>query len=306
MTLRYSGANYYYLRNAQNDIIGIADATGNVVVEYTYDAWGNPLTVTGSKASTLGTYNPLRYRSYFYDTETGLYYLQSRYYDPEMGRFISADGYVATGQGIIGNNMYAYCGNNPTNRYDESGVFWHIVAGAAIGAAINMVTEVVSCVINDEKINLTKVLLKGAIGAVEGGLAATGIGVAGMAITSGLSAAAEEIVDQTYDDKPGYQHDLVIKSAIEGAATSIVCGDVGAARKLNVNKQISSQTRRFANKAVNGQNVKKSYKYFMSQTATMQKQVINTITDPRAIAKAVANKYDGFSIVYYAKRYLAS
>ena len=72
-------------------------------------------------ASTLGAHNPLRYRGYVYDTETGLYYLQSRYYDPEMGRFINADGYASTGQGILGTNMFAYCGNNPVKNIDQLG-----------------------------------------------------------------------------------------------------------------------------------------------------------------------------------------
>ena len=72
-------------------------------------------------AATLGAQNPLRYRGYVYDTETGLYYLQSRYYNPTWGRFINADGYASTGQGIIGNNMFAYCGNNPVIRHDPTG-----------------------------------------------------------------------------------------------------------------------------------------------------------------------------------------
>jgi RHS repeat-associated protein len=91
------------------------------VVEYTYDAWGKPLTVTGSMAETLGKLNPLRYRGYVYDTEYGLYYLQSRYYDPNVGRFINADVYAATGQGILGNNMFAYCNNNPVIYCDDAG-----------------------------------------------------------------------------------------------------------------------------------------------------------------------------------------
>ena len=74
-------------------------------------------------ASTLGEANPLRYRGYVYDTETKLYYLQSRYYDPELGRFINADAYTATGQGLLGNNMFAYCGNNPVNFSDPTGNF---------------------------------------------------------------------------------------------------------------------------------------------------------------------------------------
>ena len=72
-------------------------------------------------ASTLGQFNPLRYRGYVYDNETQLYYLQSRYYDPEIGRFINADGYTSTGQGFTGNNMFAYCGNNPVCRSDYGG-----------------------------------------------------------------------------------------------------------------------------------------------------------------------------------------
>ena len=96
---------------------------GTVSAGYTYDAWGNPLRTTGSMATTLGEQNPLRYRGYVYDTETGLYYLQSRYYNPGWGRFINADGYASTGQGIIGNNMFAYCGNNPVIRHDPTGQF---------------------------------------------------------------------------------------------------------------------------------------------------------------------------------------
>ena len=82
--------------------------SGNVVVEYTYDAWGNVLSVTGSQANTIGQYNTFRYRGYYYDTETGFYYLQSRYYDPVVGRFLNADSYVSTGQGILGHNKCSY------------------------------------------------------------------------------------------------------------------------------------------------------------------------------------------------------
>ena len=92
------------------------------MVKYTYDAWGNPITATGNTA--ISTLNPLRYRGYVYDTETCLYYLQSRYYDPETGRFINADSMVSTGQGILGNNMFAYCGNNPVMRVDPNGEGW--------------------------------------------------------------------------------------------------------------------------------------------------------------------------------------
>ena len=121
VAVNYNGTYYYYVRNGQDDIIRLIDGSNNTVVEYSYDSWGRLLSCTGSLASTLGTQNPFRYRGYVYDTETGLYYLQTRYYDPEVGRFINADGYVSTGQGVLGHNMYAYCLNGPMNRKDTVG-----------------------------------------------------------------------------------------------------------------------------------------------------------------------------------------
>ena len=105
-------------------MIGLVNGSGAVVAEYAYDAWGNILSISGSGAGTVGAANPIRYRGYVYDTETGLYLTGTRYYDPEIGRFINADGYVSTGQGVLGNNMFAYCGNNPVNRADPTGTFW--------------------------------------------------------------------------------------------------------------------------------------------------------------------------------------
>ena len=118
IALEYGGTVYYYVKNLQGDIIALLDRWGNCVVEYTYDAWGKVLSVTGSMAESLGNDNPLRYRGYYYDRETGLYYLQSRYYDPETGRFISADGVNML---LSGEQAYTYCGNNPINRSDPTG-----------------------------------------------------------------------------------------------------------------------------------------------------------------------------------------
>ena len=113
------------MNNAQDDVTGIFDEDGDLVVTYVCDnAWGyNPIP-DGPLATTIGTLNPLRYRSYVYDTETGYYYLQSRYYDPEIGRFINADGLITTGQGLIGHNMITYCGNNPVAFFDPAGTYY--------------------------------------------------------------------------------------------------------------------------------------------------------------------------------------
>jgi RHS repeat-associated protein len=111
-----NGANYYYIRNGQNDIIGILDSTGTQVVSYQYDTWGKLLGISGSQASTVGTLNPFRYRGYYYDTETGLYYLNSRYYDPITCRMLNADSITSAGGDLLVANVFAYCGNNPVSE----------------------------------------------------------------------------------------------------------------------------------------------------------------------------------------------
>lgn len=83
----YNGATYYYILNQQGDVVSLIDKNKNIVAAYSYDAWGKLLSSAGSMAET----NPIRYRGYYYDTETGLYYISSRYYDPEICRFINAD-----------------------------------------------------------------------------------------------------------------------------------------------------------------------------------------------------------------------
>lgn len=117
----FNGTSYYYIYNLQGDVIGLYNYLGAVVVEYTYDSWGYLIDISGSLASTLGKLNPFRYRGYIYDEETGFYWLLSRYYDPETGRFLNADGYVSTGTGLSGYNMFAYCNNNPVCYYDSQG-----------------------------------------------------------------------------------------------------------------------------------------------------------------------------------------
>ena len=120
-------ATYYYVLNLQGDVVKLIGASGTVYANYKYNAWGELLSVTNASGNAITNYshishvNPLRYRGYYYDFETGWYYLQSRYYDPVLHRFINADSYTYTGQGFIGANMFAYCGNNPVCRTDHSG-----------------------------------------------------------------------------------------------------------------------------------------------------------------------------------------
>ncbi|MDT8716234.1 AHH domain-containing protein [Clostridium sp. 19966] len=119
--MNLNGVEYYYIRNGQSDIIGLFDKTGAQVVSYTYDTWGKLVSIDGSLKDTVGIKNPYRYRGYRYDTETGLYYLQSRYYNPDWGRFINADAIAGIKGELLSHNAFIYCENNPISFYDHTG-----------------------------------------------------------------------------------------------------------------------------------------------------------------------------------------
>lgn len=137
---KYNDNMYYYQKNCNNDIIKILDNNYNIVGIYNYDSWGNIMSITdkdGNDVSNnlehIANINPFRYRSYYYDKETKLYYLNSRYYNPRWGRFINADNYISTDSGPLGDNMYLYCNNNPISYVDSDGN--SILAGMVIGIA---------------------------------------------------------------------------------------------------------------------------------------------------------------------------
>ena len=124
---RYNDQLYLYITDGQGNVIALIDTNGNEVVQYWYDAWGNHKVVdaNGNEITSLnhlGNLNPFRYRGYYYDVETGLYFLQTRYYDPEVGRFLNRDSVsYADPQTINGLNLYTYCGNNPVMYTDYAG-----------------------------------------------------------------------------------------------------------------------------------------------------------------------------------------
>jgi len=189
--LTYNGTTYYYITNIQGDIVGIVDTTGATKAAYTYDAWGNILSISGTEADTIGSLNPLRYRGYVYDTETGLYYVSSRYYDPGIGRFINADDidYLGADGSPLSYNLFAYCMNNPVNRFDINGNWslpnWAKVAIGAVAIAGLAVATVYTG-------GAAAVICGAALsGAIAGGASGAVMGAIGGGISGGWQGALD-------------------------------------------------------------------------------------------------------------------
>ena len=140
---------YYYVYNIQGDVVAIVSDDLVPVVYYEYDSWGKLMKTTGASAATVGRLNPFRYRGYCYDEETGFYYVSTRYYDPEVGRFISADTTDVLGVSgdLYDKNLYAYCDNNPVMRVDEDGEFWTV---ALVNIGINVFSSVLTSVVTGD------------------------------------------------------------------------------------------------------------------------------------------------------------
>ena len=200
--IEYCGTEYYLQKNLQGDVVRIVDGDGSLVARYVYDAWGNHkvLNADGTENTSetfIGNINPIRYRGYYYDTETGLYYLQTRYYDPTIGRFINADDISCIDPSQLnGCNLYAYCGNNPVMYIDPNGqAFFVFLIAALIGFAVSFgVSAGTQAAFNGGKVNWGTALIDGLFGAVSGALwmvpglgpVATGLINAGLTAVNGI------------------------------------------------------------------------------------------------------------------------
>ncbi|MBE6608150.1 MAG: RHS repeat-associated core domain-containing protein [Ruminococcaceae bacterium] len=219
---------YFFEKNLQGDIVAVYDENGTKLVSYTYDAWGNvTITYHNSGASTAAQYNPFRYRGYYYDSELGFYYLNSRYYDPETSRFISADGQI--NNDILGNNLFVYCGNNPVMRLDSTGRAWWIPAGIIVGGILGGATKIASNLLSGKKWS-DGVIAATVSGATYGGvMTATG----DLMLASLASAAAESLINEVLSYTPlaefngQTQKDLTLRNALNSASNIIVDTAVG-------------------------------------------------------------------------------
>ena len=279
----YNGGKYIYRKDAQGNVVALLNADGEVAVRYEYDAWGNNVVTDkdgNPVTSGIGVLNPFRYRSYYYDTETELYYLQTRYYDPELGRFISQDSIeYAAPETINGLNLYAYCANNPVMNIDPTGnAWWEFwkwnwkaigaivgtvaatvgaialtavtfgVAGAlAIGItgfAIGVAGSLISQSIAGEGINIGKVFFDGAWGIIGISMAASGIGALGSVILGGLVGAGQSFASDMIFNGGQVNYKNLMYSTIGGAVGGLFAG-AGAKSTIQAvqsAKQILSRT----------------------------------------------------------------
>ena len=226
---------YYYVLNAQGDVIALLNSAGSLVASYNYGAWGNYSVHDDkgakiTKASFIGHINPLRYRGYYYDRETRLYYLQSRYYDFANCRFINADTFATTdANGFLSANMFAYCENNPVMRTDEDGEVAHIIVGAIIGVAFQYVCDVASGLRAGH--SLSEALNPGTVGstyadyiaaAASGALAASGIGAVGAVAANTMFSSVTYLADRSIKNEK-------VNGAewLEATATGFISGIIG-------------------------------------------------------------------------------
>ena len=238
---------FYYGTNAQGDVIAIYDANGNRMVSYTYDAWGNTLSTqtNGIWGSTVSSLNPFGYRSYYYDSDTGLYYLQSRYYDPQVRRFINADDYdtlFCSPEGLTDKNLFAYCDNNPVARQDVDGEFWVTIGimaiGGTIGAAISSISSIITQSATTGSINWKSVAVSAGAGFLSGAIAASPLGLAWQVIAGGVISGAAYAADCHVNGQEANWKEGAIYT-IAGAVSGLI-GGAGANKNMALSNTVNS------------------------------------------------------------------
>ncbi len=227
---------YFYRTNAQGDVKQIVDKDNNVIAYYDYDAWGGQIAVYDgndkpvSGDSHFANVNPFRYRGYIYDTETGFYYVSSRYYDPEIGRWINADNQIAgVGGEVLGYNIFAYCMNNPVNMSDPSGSWpkWatKLVAAVAVVAVVAVVAAVTVATAG-----AGTAIAAVAVGAAKG--AAIGFAV-GAATGAACGAISHRISTGSWDGAGEAALNGMANGALSGAVNGAITGGITGGLSYN-------------------------------------------------------------------------
>lgn len=244
----YNGSAYYFYKNLQGDIIEIANRVGTVVARYSYDAWGKVTAITdgtgvdiSNNVGHVANANPFRYRGYYYDAEIGMYYLQSRYYDPVVGRFINADHdiFITSGRKKKPINLYTYCDNCPIHKIDFEG-FLAITATAIsiatimeaikailVGVLVILVMAIVIGILTDENV---QGCIKDAVSNVQDAVKAK-IEAVAVAIVIAYALAQRANQNSKYE-----VHHIVAQNAMRAVFARIILALVGIGIQSSINK----------------------------------------------------------------------
>ena len=270
----YNNTTYYYVTNLQGDVIAILDSTGTVVVNYHYDAYGVLLQTGGTMAATLGTLNPLTYRGYVYDHETGLYYVGSRYYMPSIRRWISPEpnvyaGGFDSGAGTNAYNVFAYCANNPVIYRDSNGE--SVILALLIGAGICLATQYVADVAINmaegdsfvESLKPRSTLVDYCSAAVSGALAASGAGFGTSIAVNAVLGGTTYLTNCAIEGKDPTLEEFTITTLIgagagaiggKGANAGNLMGTIQAAKQVLKTATSSKKVLMYTSKIIGAQN----------------------------------------------------
>ncbi len=275
---------FWFEKNLQGDIVAVYNSDGVKCISYIYDAWGKILKTTTHNSTGTNAYasrNPFRYRGYYYDVDLRLYYLQSRYYDPNTCRFISPDTaavLTATPIALTDKNLYAYCDNNPVTRVDGDGEFWNVIIGAAVGATVSLVSAIISEIIEGEIEwkDIGQIAISTAIGAAEGALIAVAPG-ASVAI-SAIGSALETAINDSIDGKD--LKTIAVNSAISAAIGA--AGGAGSSSFIKGGKLINEAASAMGNvigKGIHPAVRKSAEKIVNKATKYIVKSAVNSFTE---------------------------
>lgn len=317
---------YFYIKDDLNNILGIINSSGEFVVKYEYDPFGVCTSIKGTLASTIGVLNPFRYKGYYFDSESNMYYCKSRYYVPEWGRWLNYDSANFLDiENINGLNLYCYCQNNPISYYDEDGDLskWAktlivAVAGVAViagvvavtvatgglaapvlkeagfGAVTGGVSSAAMQYLSEGKVDLSKVIIDATVGGVMGAFGASTLGKVGMTIAGSITGAASSVASDWVEDKE-IDIKAALGSAFIGGALAFASGP---ARQFSTKSQ-SNSLKQVINKISdrNGHWKKGLTKIYKNKLEGISKQVINTIKNE--VAKDFGTNCISFVVTSY-------
>ncbi len=304
---------YFYIRDFMQNILGIIDTSGNLVVKYGYTAYGKITDISGSLAATIGACNPFRYKGYYYDTETTMYYCKTRYYVPEWCRWLNGDnlGFLNP-QDTNGLNLFIYCSNNPITGFDVDGQFdWGklfrglgalaigalvvtgiaavtvisggtaapVVASALIGATVSGGVSIGCQLATTGTVDVSRLLTDVAVGAVSGAFGGTALGTFGMTVSGTVTGFGGSIVGDLVETGSfnGINWGAAIGSAALGGVLSYMGGAGAQNGKLGGVAKMQARAKIIKTKGITGRYASNTQKYLAREISKVNKAAIQAI-----------------------------